>query len=355
MNKDFQHDATYGESLDAITFSDSVKARMKENLLSAPVAAGHRVHRPVSAAILAAVLSLALAITAAAAFFVAPILKESYQNSAGYQQSSVTLNEAVNKNGWTMTLTDCVIDEYNIYVGINLAAPDGTVLDAVRGYNFDDWDISFAGKEDIGGSSHYERVDDGNPDDNSLSFILRATYSMRDVNWRSLDGKELAISFSGLYHNGEWDEVAEKFDKIYDCRETWNFTSKIALPEKTITIEPNTPVVTLGVEADITKIEVTPIGAYVYIEGDALKGHHSWVPMNAPDGWYGCVEYQDVVLHLLDGTEIALKEGMDGSGCSGGTDTSEPGRLFLARRGDTLLDMDTVDFITVCGVDISLR
>ena len=33
----------------------------------------------------------------------------------------------------------------------------------------------------------------------------------------------------------------------------------------------------------------------------------------------------------------------------------EPGRLFLARRSGSLLDMDAVDYITVCGVDIPLR
>ena len=178
---------------------------------------------------------------------------------------------------------------------------------------------------------------------------------MRDTDWKSLDGKEFTISFGGLYHNGEWNENAKTYNRIYDCQESWNITSMVLLPEKTITIEPNTPVTTLGVEADITKIEITPIGVYVYVEGDALKGHHSWVPKNAPDGGYSCIEYQDVVLHLFDGTELPLTEGMDGSGCSGGTDTSEPGRLFLARRGDTLLDMDTIDFITVCGVDFPLR
>lgn len=49
-----------------------------------------------------------------------------------------------------------------------------------------------------------------------------------------------------------------------------------------IRLEPDLPVTTLGVEATITRVEVTPIGVYVYIEGDALKGHHSWVPRMRP-------------------------------------------------------------------------
>lgn len=79
------------------------------------------------------------------------------------------------------------------------------------------------------------------------------------------------------------------------------------------------------------------------------------MPKNAPDGWYGCVEYQEITLYLTDGTAIPMMGGMSGSGCSGGTDPSEPGYLRLARRGDTLIDMDALDYITVCGVEISLR
>lgn len=355
MNKNYLNDATYGQSLEALAFSECAKSRMKNALLSADSARHNHFHRPASVVAIAAALSVFLVVSAAAAFLVIPTLKEYYQNSQGYQQSSVEINQSVAKNGWTMTLTDCVMDEYNIYVGVNLSAPDGTVLNNERGYKFDEWSIYFDGEENIGGASRYELIRGENDGDNSLSFILWSRYPMRDIGMESLDGRKLDISLGGLYHNGEWDEDAEKYDKLYDCQETWNFTTRIKLPEKTISIEPNTHIVTLNVDACITKLEITPIGAYIYIESDELKGHHSWVPMNAPDGWYGCVEYQDVVLHLVDGSEIALTEGMDGSGCSGGTDVTEPGRLFLARRGETLLDIETVDYITVCGVDISLK
>ena len=78
---------------------------------------------------------------------------------------------------------------------------------------------------------------------------------------------------------------------------------------------------TLGVEAVITQVEVSPLGVYVRIEGDALKGHHSWVPKNAPDGWYGCVEYQEILLCDTEGhvlTVDGVTSDCSGSGCSGG-------------------------------------
>ena len=75
------------------------------------------------------------------------------------------------------------------------------------------------------------------------------------------------------------------------------------------------------------------------------------------DSWYGCVEYQEVSLFTKDGTEISLMQGLSGSGCSGGNkDYPEEGYLQLNRRPDTyeLIDMDSLDQITICGVEIPL-
>lgn len=355
MNKNFQHEATYHQSLDALAFSETAKRRMTQKLLAEPTPNRTRLPRRLSAAAMAAVLSLLLALSAAAAFFAVPTLRAYYRNSPGYLQSAVEWNQSLTKNGWTMTLTDCVMDEYSIYVGVNLTPPTGVALDAVRAYRFDDWSIRFDGEEHIGGTSHYELIRSGSPEDASLRLILWSTCPMRDTGRESLAGRTLYVSLGRLYHHGTWDETEQQYDRIVDCPETWDFAARLTPPEKTITVEPDAHIVTLDVDASITRIEVTPIGAYIYIEGDALKGHHAWVPKNAPDGWYGCVEYQDVVLRLTDGTEIALTGGMDGSGCSGGTDTSEPGRLFLARRAGTLLDLDALESISVCGAEIPLK
>lgn len=354
MNKNFQHEATYAQSLDALTFSEDAKRRMTQRLLSEPTPKRAHVPRRLSVAALAAILSLVLALTAAAVFAV-PTLRAYYENSAGYRQSAVEWNRSLTKNGWTMTLTDCVMDEYSIYVGVNLTPPEGVELDAARRYQFDSWNIRFDGVEHIGGGSHYELLSVDDAEEPSLRLILWFTCPMRDTDRESLSGKTLYVSFGRLYHNGAWDETRKQYARIVDCGESWDFSASLRLPEKTITLEPDVRVVTLDVEASITRIEVTPIGAYVYIEGDALKGHHSWVPKDAPDGWYGCVEHQEILLRRTDGTEFTLSGGMDGSGCSGGTDPTEPGRLYLARRSETLLDLDTLASISVCGVEIPLK
>ena len=300
----------------------------------------------------AAACAFILAVAASATVLIAPIIRDYYGNSAGYHQISLSVGKSITRNGWTMTLTDCIADDYNLYAGIELSAPAGTILNAERGYHFENYRISFPNQYEIGAGSYCKQVENEDCPDNVLRFVFQHRFSMEG---QDLDGKTVSLTFDSLYHITEWNEQAERWARDYDCKEAWSFQVDIAISPDIIRRQPNIPVTTLGVEALITNIEVSPIGVYVYIEGDSLKGHHSWVPMNAPDGWYGCVEYQDVILRFKDGNELSLIEGMEGAGCSGGTDTTEPGYLHLARRSEKLIDMATVQSLSICGVDIPLR
>lgn len=339
----------YQNELDQVKLSAESKTALIHSLTArergSRVWFPHRWARPVIAA---AALICVLAASVAAVTVIPPVLGNYYQNSKGYQQSSVALGESITKGGWTMTLTDCVMDEYNLYIGFELTAPEGTVLDWEDGYQFDEWDLTYLG---IGASGGIKQLEDDDPTDNSIRFIRDAAFVMRED--QSLDGQQIEVTMGGLYHRIWTGEYT--YERINDCEEIWKFPITLSLPEKVIRLEPNLPVTTLDVEATITRVEVTPIGVYVYIEGDTLKGHHSWVPRNAPDGYYGCIEYQEITLYLMDGTAIPMTDGMEGGGCSGGTDTSESGYLHLTRRGDTLIDMDMLDHISICGVEIPLH
>lgn len=298
--------------------------------------------------VFAAAAVICILVLSVSAVALSPILEGYFGDSPGYRQSSIALGEAVTKNGWTMTITDCVADKYNLLFGLELTAPEGTVLDREDGYFFEHEDCHIY--LPLGGLSAYcEYLPDDDLTDSTIRFIMRCTCSPADVlplnRW-------VTLTFEGLCHT---DNINGENEVVLDCGESWSFTTRLSLPGDTLLISPNASVTTLGVDAVITEVEVTPIGVYVHIEGDALKGHHSWVEKNAPDGWYGCVEFQDITLHLTDGTTIPMTSGLSGSGCSGGTDTSEAGYLHLARRADNLINIETVDYITICGVDIPLQ
>ena len=108
-------------------------------------------------------------------------------------------------------------------------------------------------------------------------------------------------------------------------------------------------------DATITEVVVSPLSVYVHIEGEALKGHHSWIPKDEA-GNPACIDVQEIILHTKDGNPIPMNSRMHCSGCGGGewSDPEEIGDLILIRRPDTPLDVENLASISVCGVEIPL-
>ncbi|MFQ7854836.1 MAG: DUF4179 domain-containing protein [Flavonifractor plautii] len=73
-----------------------------------------------------------------------PVLRSYFGDSAAYQQSAAELGQSVTKDGWTVTLTDCVGDDRNLWFGLEIAGPEGTVLDA-ENYYIDWYECQFPG------------------------------------------------------------------------------------------------------------------------------------------------------------------------------------------------------------------
>lgn len=307
--------------------------------------------------VIAAVIAL-LAVAAAAAVAAAPTLRDTmFGDGPGYEQSSALIGKEVEQNGWTVTITDCVGDDRYLYLGVEVIAPEGTALDQGE-YNFDKdrSEVDMAGAD----GWDWQQLPDQDPTDNRVAFIVRLT----SVYSGPLNGQRMHLVLRDFYHYGEWNREDRAYEHVSDCSSTWDFGwLTISYPDSTIRLEPNVPVTTLGVEAAITQVEVSPLGVRVRIEGDALKGHHSWVPKDAPDGWYSCIDYQDIILYDEDGNALVVDGNITGSGCGGGKNPDEDGYLILCRTYDksyfnaphTLVDVDSLASIFVCGVEIPLK
>lgn len=346
----------YREELDKVRLTEAGKAALTQALCrraAAPAQARpRRLARPWITA--AAVLCLLMA-TAGAAVLASPTLRDRvFGGSAGYDQSSAIIGRSVEQSGWTLTLIDCVGDDRRIYLGIEVTAPEGTVLDQEH-YAFARYDVDFPGHDWAGGAS-LDQLEDDDSTDNRISFVYWSNQILSDRE--SINGSDICLLLENLCYLS-WDGAGEEVEWIPVCEGAWDFgTFPLTYQDSTIRLTPELPVTTLGVEAMITLVEVSPLGVYVRIEGDALKGHHSWVPKNAPDSWYGCVEYQEILLYDTEDNVLTVdgvESDCSGSGCSGGTDTSEDGYLVLARAFDSLVDVDTLTAISICGVEIPLR
>lgn len=285
---------------------------------------------------------------------VSPTLRELFGDSAGYSQSSAYIGKSIEKGGWTVTLTDCVGDDRNLYLGFELEAPEGVVLDE-DGCQFVDWDFDFLSLN-VYGAGGIRSIPDGDPTDNKLQFMLESYDGIGD----GYNGVKMRVKLGKLAHNFRWNSEAEERQYDLVCDEEWDFgVFQVDYPDNAIRLTPNVTVHTLDVDAAVTELEVTPLSVHVKIAGEELFGHHNWVPKNAPDHWYGCIEYQEIYLYTEDGEEIGVNDADGASlsgGCSGGeTGVDEEAYIVLNRSYHKLIDIDSITAISVCGVMIPLR
>lgn len=347
----------YRSELEKICLSEQSKKILVQNLVNVQPKQTKSIHKRRFSVAVAAVFCLLLVSTTGLAIGI-PIL-QTYFSGNGYGQSATTLGKSVTQNGWTLTLTDCVGDDRYLYLGLEVAAPEGTILDEEE-YRLEEYDFSVFGMNDYVMAWHLTQVPDNNKADNRIRFIfwIEGGYYQDTFNNKHID-----LYFRNIYHSGEWNEVDKKREKIYDCEGEWYFNNvKVNYPDNTVRLKPDVKVNVLDAETTVTSLEISPIGVVVTMEGDALKGHHEWVAKDSPEGWYNC--YGEPIINLYDKEGNILKPDAQlapfgvrgGSGCWGGEyGNDESGKLRIVQSYGYLLDMEALDYIEICGETIPLK
>lgn len=347
----------YRNELDRIRLSQGEKDALVQSMTrkNAP-AKEKKPRRVLRGSLAAAIAACTLMLTATAAVLSEPILDDYFGNTPGYQQSSAALGASDTEDGWTATVTDCVGDDQTIWFGIEITAPEGTVLDDDKEYVIDNFGFDFPdirywyGRMSGGGS--FRQLEDDDPTDNKIRFLASCNFFPEEGTM--LHGERIKLKFGKLCYPTTFNEEEGKWELEYLTRANWSITTTASYPDSTIRLTPNLPVMIEEAEAVITAVEVSPINVFIHIKGDSLKGHHKWMPMTARDGWYDC-DGQDVILYTKDGTGIPLRDHYNsGSGCSGGTDPTQEGYIRIVRRFDTLMDVTTLDRLEVNGVIVDL-
>lgn len=297
------------------------------------------------------------------------------------------LDRSETYNGWTVTLAECVGDDNGVYIWVDAAAPEGTVL-APRENGF----ITLSGGADtVGIATVSHRLEDPDPTDNRISALLEASAV------QGLRGRTVTISIDPIVEKW-WEEdpetggqyLAEGSGLTAAVRDhEWVFENvTLDYPDQTVRLEPNAEVPWLGGSTTVTRLEVSPLSTYVTLEGGSCGEYAACMDTdrvseggetvssggltitfggsdNGPDDKEREQEMIDsltVELALRDGTRLApqinngvrergYREGAEGPGTpyalfSGAYSTGLSGRV---------LDPAQVDHVTVCGVDIPVR
>lgn len=333
------------------------EAMMAVDTAQVAVAKSRRMFRT---ALVAAVIAGLLVIVAGAVLLLAPVLRNYFGESGQYiyQKNSQILNLSQTVDGWTLTLTDCVGDDNRLYIGMEVNAPEGTVLDAQGAsgaglgvkdvesgfnipYDFAQEMISVEAGTEKPMAWYVNQVPDESETDNRLRFILWA--NCREL----LDGKRISLTISKICHGGSADDEAA----VYDFNGAWSFQDiKLDLTDQSIRLKPNLSVPVLDTTATITELTVSPISVMVYFEGTGLIGQQQ----RYPNG--NNIEVPTIVLYDKQGEVMPLESRYAPFGSRAGSDSNnETGELKIIQGYETFIDLDALGSIEVCGVSIPIK
>ena len=294
------------------------------------------------------------------------------------EESIYQINRSETYNGWTVELTDCIGDDTNGYVWVEVTAPEGTVLQPPKGGQFCSMYYLDSPEDHFG--RNITALPDSDPQDNCISFCLELNSLDGNLRWQTVDftlepivdvwwtdsGTEYAAQ-----HNG-----SELTEAIRD--HTWVFEDVVLdYPDQAVRLTPDLEVPYMDGTATLTQIEITPLTTTVRIEGGSCYDHHgraaaeaagSKIPVSSdPDTWFDCWHALETTLVMKDGTILEPPEwcGMGGSSCQDGvssdTYTGVPyvQKAFQYATNSNLIpprviDPSQVDYILVCGVRIDM-
>ena len=326
-------------------------------------AAQARAPRPrplLRSALVAAGIAGVLALTAGTVFLLLPVARNYFGQSAQsvYQNNSQILNLSQTVDGWTMTMTDCIGDDNRLYIGMEVTAPKGTMLnaqgtsgaglgvkDAENGFNlpydFASATISVDDEAAKPMAWYVSQIPDASETDNHLRFIFWA-------NCREpLDGKKISLTLSKIMHGGSiHDESA-----ICDFDGTWSFQDiKLDLADQSVRLKPNVSVPVLDTTATLTELTVSPISVMVYFEGTGLIGQHQRYPYGAH------IEVPTITLYDKQGKVMPLESKYAPFGSRAGSGSNnETGELKIVQGYETFIDLDALARIEICGVSIPVK
>ena len=239
-------------------------------------------------------------------------------------KSGAVLHQSVTDKGTTVTVKAAVGDKSGAYILLDVAAPEGMVLNENK-YEFEDIPIDFHNIADNKGSSagwDISTQKDDNPNDNKKSFVIRISCAGIDLQNREIDLtlKDLSVPTGKLtFHpivEGEWK---------FHLKLNYNtFTKKIEM-DKVTHFKDN--------YCTIQTVEISSLSVnIVYTHPKPYTGP---IP-----------ETPDLMILFKDGTQKNILPGP-------GTGTKE--NSTMTYQFSAPLDFDKVEKITVGDVEIPVK
>lgn len=356
MHEDFER---YRDELDRVRLTEESKKALAERLSRRESAARHAakrrplgVHRIAAAAAVVCLLS-ALSAAAVAQVNAAPTLGEAFTgDQAGYDQSSGVVGRSVEKDGWNITITDCVGDDFQAFLGVEVAAPEGTVLDAEHYEIYVDKDYDRQAVSGTSGGFCYSLPDD-DPTDNKIRLIY---------DWYTTGGESnhvrMHFRLTDLVENHGYNWNERNWARPMVKEGTWDFGwIDIDYADNILRLS---PMLELPCEVeDVTdhlvleELVISPVGLYLRTNVSTPY------PISFGD-WYEDFILPTIRLLDIDGNEISI-----GSNLFGGLDgayfsfTNHTNAMNSAGTEDpaelVVVDLERLASVSIAGMTIPLQ
>ncbi len=291
------------------------------------------------------------------------------------EQGLYKINRSESYNGWTVSLTDCVGDDTNVYIGIDVSAPEGTVLtieeDPEAGFTFDDYEIKFSELgifDDVRKSWGIRQLDDDNPNDNKVSMVFEIS------TYKPAIGKTVNIElgdFFDYWWSDRYTDQAVKHEKTELTEgirgHKFKFDNvKLDYSDQTIRMAPDIPVEIFSGKAVLTNLEISPLSVTATVNGGSCDNHHyraasrpelvseAWGEEYTPDGtrYNDFCDYDLTIEFVMDdGTVYNYRRG--GGSCE--DDPQKGAYLTVNRTYDKLIDLSQLKSVIICGTEIKME
>ncbi|MBD5160611.1 MAG: hypothetical protein HDT14_01025 [Oscillibacter sp.] len=368
MHENFER---YRDELDRIRLTEESKAALAESLTrhqteirrgmgKQPLKARH------IAAVAAAVCLLSvMSVAAVAGFTGEPSLRGVLGGDpAGYDQSSGLIGRSVECGGWTVSITDCVGDENYCYLGVEVEAPEGTVLDGDYYLMNADFDSNMRYKGNGGGSDLLLRP---LPDDDPTDNKVRMVYEWSEMG-AGLSGARVRLKLTNFYEQFDYNWEEHDWNKEYLSYGEWDFgwmTANYTNTVKHIPLEEDIPIEGGDGLMLVDEIVVSPLGISFSF------ANQSWL-VDWVEDWFQPMLEESLAILDIDGNPIPLYYSRAGQDINAGKayrgEGMYAGWTCYYRFGEapdytdshrkesfTVVDIDRIASMSVGGVTIPVR
>lgn len=351
MHENFE---SYKTDLDRVRLTEESKQALTEHLLRHSAAASIqpqkrplRARHVLAAAAVIALLS-ALSVAAVAQVNAEPTLGGAFTgDQAGYDQASGTVGRMAEVDGWTATITDCVGDDFQAFLGVEVEAPEGTVLDAEYYEIYVDNEYDRQGVPGTTKGFCYSLPDD-DPTDNKIRLIY---------DWYTTEGESnhvrMRFTLMDLVENHGYNWDARNWNRETVKEGAWDFGwIDIDYADNALRLAPMAELPFPYEKLVLEEVVISPVGLY-------LRTNISTPYPIAYGDWFREEMSPTIRLLDVDGSEIFVYAHFSGLGGAYFSFSNHTNAMNSA-NGEGLAELRVVDLerlasVSVAGVEIPLQ